>query len=279
MTRPLEGKVVALAEGRQAEDLARLLEAEGAVPLRCPMLSIRDAPDAAAVRAWLEELIAGRFDLVILMTGEAVRRLRGVAERAGQGGAFVAALGRVRTLTRGPKPGQALKDLGLAPTRVAPAPTTAGVIAALGAEALAGKTVGVTRSGEPNPELEGYLASAGATVRPVLPYVYAPAADEDEVAGLIGRLEAGEVAAIVFTSSPQVQRLFEVAERRGLEASLRQGLGRTRVAAVGPVVVRALAERGLSAPVSPGQGFHMKNLVHHLRRDFAERGEGGQARS
>src|SRR5207244_2379883 len=83
MTRPLDGKVVALAEGRQLEDLARLLQAEGAVPLRCPMLSILDAPEAEPVVAWLRELIAGRFDLVVLMTGEAVRRLAGFAERAG----------------------------------------------------------------------------------------------------------------------------------------------------------------------------------------------------
>src|SRR5437870_1000703 len=147
MAQPLEGRVVALAEGRQLEDLARLLEAEGAVPLRCPMLRILDAPDAAAVNAWIGELIAGRFDLVILMTGEAVRRLRGYAERAGQGEAFTAALSKVRTLARGPKPGQALKELGLAPTRVAPEPTTRGVIAALQSEAPRGQTIGVTLSG------------------------------------------------------------------------------------------------------------------------------------
>src|SRR5262249_40103068 len=95
MTRPLEGRVVALAEGRQLEELAALLAAEGAEPLRCPMLAILDAPDAAPVVAWLDELIAGRFALVVLMTGEAVRRLAGFAERAGKREAYVEALGRV----------------------------------------------------------------------------------------------------------------------------------------------------------------------------------------
>src|SRR5205823_4657761 len=75
MSRPLDGRTVALAEGRQLEELAGLLQQEGAAVLRCPMLSILDAPDAGAVDAWLDELIAGRFGLLVVMTGEAVRRL------------------------------------------------------------------------------------------------------------------------------------------------------------------------------------------------------------
>src|SRR5258708_4115748 len=117
MTRPLEGRTVALAEGRQLEELAALLQAEGAAVLRCPMIAIHDAPDEGPVAAWLEELIAGKFALVVLMTGEAVRRLLGFAERAGLRDAYVAALGRARTITRGPKPGKALKELGLSPSK------------------------------------------------------------------------------------------------------------------------------------------------------------------
>jgi uroporphyrinogen-III synthase len=269
MTRPLDGRTVALAEGRQLEDLAALLEAEGAVCLRCPLLAIHDAPDPAPVLAWIDDLAADRFGLVVLMTGEAVRRMLGFAERAGRRDAYVAALGRARTLTRGPKPGRALKEIGLAPWRVAPAPTTAGVIEALRAEALAGVTVGVTLYGGPLPELEGFLTSAGATARTVLPYVYAPAADEGRVADLIERLSRGVVSAVVFTSSPQVERLYDVAERRGLTAALGEGLAKTRVAAVGPVVADALRRRGAPVHVCPEQGFVMKNLVRQLVRDLS----------
>src|SRR5947209_11388961 len=104
------------------------------------MISILDAPDPAPVEAWVRELIAGRFALVVLMTGEALRRLLGFAERAGLRDEFVAALARVRTVTRGPKPGRALKEVGLAPGKVAQAPTTEGVIATLRGEPLAGRT-------------------------------------------------------------------------------------------------------------------------------------------
>ncbi len=54
MSRPLEGYRVALAEGRQLDELAALLLAEGAVPLRHPLVSILDTPDQKTVLAWLE---------------------------------------------------------------------------------------------------------------------------------------------------------------------------------------------------------------------------------
>jgi uroporphyrinogen-III synthase len=266
MTRPLEGRTIALAEGRQLEELAQMLEKEGAIPLRCPMVSILDAPDPEPVLEWLRELTAGRLDYVILMTGEALRRLLGFAERAGEREAVIAALGRARTVTRGPKPVRALKEIGLNPTRIAEAPTTEGVMATLRSEPLGGRTVGLTLYGVPNPELVRFLESAGATVRTVLPYVYAPAADAERVAQLIQELARGDIAAMVFTSSPQVDRLFEVAAERGLEAALKQGLERVRVAAVGPVVAENLRRKGARVDICPEQGFVMKNLVLHIIR-------------
>src|SRR5262245_45473973 len=191
MTRPLEGRSIALAEGRQLEDLARMLEGEGATELRCPMVSILDAPDPAPVVAWLHELCAGRFSHVVLLTGEGLRRLLGFAERAGIRDKVIAALARTRLVTRGPKPVQALKEIGLTPGLVAATPTTAGVIATLRAEPLQGKMVGVQLYSESNEPLAEFLQSAGATMRAVLPYVYAPAADAGRVADLIQRLARG----------------------------------------------------------------------------------------
>jgi uroporphyrinogen-III synthase len=266
MPCPLDGRIIALAETRQLEELAQLLESEGATTLRCPMVSILDAPDPAPVLAWLHDLCADRFRYVVLMTGEALRRLLPFAEGANQREACIAALARTSLITRGPKPGQVLKDIGLVPTRVAQAPTTEGVIATLRSEPLQGQTVGVTLYGEPNPTLEQFLVSAGAQVRTVMPYIYAPAADDDRVADLIARLDRGEVDVLLFTSSSQIDRLYEVAERRGLDNVLRSGLTRTRIAAVGPVVAENLRRRGATAAICPEQGFVMKNLVQHIKR-------------
>jgi uroporphyrinogen-III synthase len=268
MPGPLEGRTVALAEGRQLEELAQMLEKEGAIPLRCPMVSILDAPDPAPVLAWLRELIADRFGWVVLMTGEGLRRLLGFAERADLRDAAIAALARTRTMTRGPKPVRALKEVGLAPTKVAEAPTTDGVIATLKQEALQGTTVGVQLYDEANPALVQFLEGAGAMVQVVQPYVYAPAADADRVADLVGRMARGEVHVIVFTSSPQVDRLYEVVTERHLEPDWKQGLERTRVAAVGPVVAENLRHRGARVDICPEQGFVMKNWVQQIRRQL-----------
>jgi uroporphyrinogen-III synthase len=99
-----------------------------------------------------------------------------------------------------------------------------------------------------------------------LPYVYAPAADADRIADLIDRLAGGSVDAVVFTSSPQVTRLYEVAAERGQDSALAAGLKRTCVAAVGPVVAETLREHGAPVHVCPEQGFVMKNLVRQLTR-------------
>src|SRR5262249_32852091 len=104
MSLSLQNRTIALAEGRQLEELAQMLEKEGATVIRCPMLSIHDAPDEAPVLAWLRDLIADEFAVVVLLTGEGVRRLLGFALRAGMRSDVVAALARTKTITRGPKP-------------------------------------------------------------------------------------------------------------------------------------------------------------------------------
>jgi uroporphyrinogen-III synthase len=262
----LTNRTIALAEGRQLEELAQMLEKEGATPLRCPMLAILDAPDDAPLLRWLDQLEAGAFDWVILLTGEGLRRLLACADRHQRRDAVIAALGRTRTVIRGPKPGRALKEIGLTATVTAQAPTTDGVIASLGAINLEGVTVGVQLYNESNPPLEQYLQSVGARPVTVQPYIYAPAADSERVVELFNAMAAGTVTAIVFTSSPQVDRLFEVAEERQCVDLLTQGLAETLVASVGPVVNDNLQKRGITVGVSPAQGFQMKNLVQHLKR-------------
>jgi uroporphyrinogen-III synthase len=269
MPLPLENRTIALAEGRQLEELAQMLEKEGARTVRCPMFSILDTPDDAPVVAWLEQLCNGEFAWLILLTGEGLRRLLDCAARHGQHERTLTGLGRTRLVVRGPKPIKALKDVGLAPALVAQPATTDGVIAALRAENVKGLTVGVQLYSEHNPPLTEFLQQAGARAVTVQPYIYAAASDSERVADLIAQLAAGQLDAIVFTSSPQVDRLFEVAEERGLLEQLRQGLGRTQVASVGPVLSESLERHGVQVNVCPEQGFVMKNLVQLLKRSLA----------
>ena len=61
------------------------------------------------------------------MTGEGLRRLMKVARRTGVEQEFVAALGKARKFARGPKPGRALREIGLEPQVTTEKPTSEGV--------------------------------------------------------------------------------------------------------------------------------------------------------
>ena len=100
----LDNKVIALPETRELDLFARMFESRGAMTLRCPLIGMRDAPDAAPIEAWLRRFVADGMDNLILMTGDGVRRLLGFADRAGLRGDFIASLTRVRKIARGPKP-------------------------------------------------------------------------------------------------------------------------------------------------------------------------------
>jgi uroporphyrinogen-III synthase len=261
----LTGCRIVVPESRELDIFAAMLEARGATTLRCPMVAILDLEDRAPALAWLRRLAAGGFDDLVLLTGEGLRRLMAIARDAGIDAAVVAALGRLRTIVRGPKPVRALREIGLAPGMIAGEPTTEGVIATLACEDLGGRRVGVQLYPDnPNDLLLDFLRRAGAAPDPVLPYRYASDAETARVRQVIEEMAAGHVDLVAFTSSPQLRRLREVARDHGLEGALRQGLARTRIAAVGPVVAAAVEALGASVAIMPDGNFHMKPLVNAI---------------
>jgi uroporphyrinogen-III synthase len=265
MAKDLEGCRIVVPESRELDLFATMLEAQGATTLRCPMVAILDLEDPAAALDWLRRLAAGGFDDLVLLTGEGLRRLLGIARRAGIDASVIAALGRLRTVVRGPKPVRALREIGLAPGLAAQAPTTEGVIATLTGEKLAGRRVGVQLyPGNPNNLLLDFLRGTGAIPDPVLPYRYASDAETGKVREIIAAMAAGSVDLIAFTSSPQLRRLADVARESHLEDALKQGLARTKIAAVGPVVAEAITALGGTVAIMPEGNFHMKPLVNAI---------------
>jgi uroporphyrinogen-III synthase len=263
--RVLTGKIVAVPEARQLDVLAGLLERRGASVLRCPLIGIEDSSDEGAVVAWIERLIEQPTDLVVFYTGEGVERLSRFARRAGLEAAFVAALARTPKLTRGPKPKRALRALELVPEHSATEPTTAGMIAAAESIVTPLRRVALQLySEEQDRQLVRHFEHRGAAVDCVAPYVYASGADDERVEALISALAAGRVDAIAFTSKAQLQRLLGLARKRGLEAELRSGLERTKVAAIGPVVAEELRSASIRVDATPTESYSMKPLVTRL---------------
>jgi len=262
--RPLEGRRIAVLEHRELDRLGGMLEAQGALTLRCPLVAIADAPDATPVLAWLRRFLDAPPDDLVLMTGEGLRRLRGFADRAGLEPAFRGALGEVRTITRGPKPARALREIGLTPGLRAERPTSEGIVAALAQGELRGRRVAVQLYPDAPPLLVDFLADAGALPDPVWPYVYLPAAGGEAIAELIGEIAAGRIDALAFTSAAQIPQLFALARDAAAEARLRDALRRTKIAAVGPVVAAELERQGVSVAIVPRDSFFMKPLVTEI---------------
>lgn len=264
----LKGRVIAVPESRELDVFAGLLTRRGASVLRCPLVSILDAPDPKPVIDWVKRFCEGECDDLILMTGEGLRRLLScISEHAPTlRPLFVDELARVRKFVRGPKPAKALRELGLnAEVLVSPA-TTPGVIDALcTAGDLNGRVVGVQHYGsEPNLLLMDFLREAGAKAHAVHPYVYADASADREVLNLIDRLASGQLSAIAFTSQSQVDRLFKIADQAQLEPLLLEGLRQTLVAAVGPVTAASLEQHGVTVDAVPHGTYFMKPLTQLL---------------
>jgi uroporphyrinogen-III synthase len=261
--QPLAGRTIAVPETREIDIFAAMLERRGARVVRCPMVAIRDAPEPAPVLKWVRELIQGSFDDLILLTGEGLRRILSCIDQNEPGlrAPFIEALGRLRKITRGPKPARVLRDLGMRPEIAAERPTTDGVIESLKQHDLNGRRFGVQLYGtEPNRPLVEFLESAGARVSTVAPYVYADAADDAAVLDLLKKIQAQEIDAIAFTSTPQVERLFAVAPAN----TITETLAKTVVAAVGPVVAETLARHGIQARLMPEESFFLKPLTSVL---------------
>lgn len=110
--------------------------------------------------------------------------------------------------------------------------------------------------------LIGAITAHGAEVDTVLPYVYDAQAADANIVTAIDEMAQGRVDAIALTNLGQVRRLVEVARARGCEARLRDGLARTPIASVGPVVSDELKSHGLRTDISPANdAYFMKPLI------------------
>jgi uroporphyrinogen-III synthase len=263
MAERLSGYRILILEAREEAQFSRLLTEQGADVMQCPMFTIHDAPDSSPIEAWIARFIDKPCDDLVLTTGEGLRRLMKVVRRIGLEPAFIESLGRTRKFARGPKPGRALREIGLEPQMTTEKPTSEGIAAMLARLDLKGHRVGLQLyPDKDHSALIGAIKAQGAEVDIVVPYVYDAQAADANIVTAIDEMAQGRLDAIALTSSGQVRRLFEVAEAKGCEARLREGLARTPIASVGPVVSDELASHGLIADISPANdAFFMKPLI------------------
>jgi uroporphyrinogen-III synthase len=272
MADRLNGYRILILETREEAQFSRLLAEQGADVLQCPMFTIHDAPDPAPIEAWIRRFIDKPCDDLVLMTGEGLRRMMKVARRIDVEQAFVAALGKARKFARGPKPGRALREIGLEPQATTEKPTSEGIAEMLSRVDLKGHRVGLQLYPDKDHSvLIGAIEAQGAEVEPVLPYVYDAQAADANIVTAIEEMALARVDAVALTSSGQVRRLVEVARAHGCEARLREALARTPIASVGPVVSGELESHGLHPDITPANGaFFMKPLISAMAASLSK---------
>lgn len=262
------GRSVVTFESRKATEMASLIVRNGGVPVSAP--TIREVPvtENASARAFAKRLGNGGFDVVVLMTGTGTRALvEEVSPELDRSG-FVVALARVSLLVaRGPKPAQALRQLGIVDFALAPEPNTwREVMETIRARtALEGTRVAVQEHGAPSTELYAALEQAGAEVTPVSVYRWALPEDTSALRRALQSIAEGRAEIVLFTSRAQVEHAFTIAAEEKLEGAIKEHLRRGVIASIGPVCTEALRAEGLTPDVEPS---HPK--MGHLVRAAAE---------
>ncbi|MDB5619317.1 uroporphyrinogen-III synthase [Tardiphaga sp.] len=272
MADRLNGYRILILETREEAQFSRLLTEQGADVLQCPMFTIHDAPDPAPVEAWIRRYIDRPFDDLMLMTGEGLRRIMKVVRRLGVEADFVAAVGKSRKFTRGPKPGRALREIGCEADMTTETPTSEGVASMLAGIDLQGHRLGLQLYPEKDHSvLIAAITACGAEVDTVLPYIYDAQAAEANILSAIDEMAAGRVDAIALTSSGQVRRLLEAASAHGRDQQLRDALAKTPIASVGPVVSDELKTYGLRTDIYPAHDtFFMKPLISAMSQSLGK---------
>jgi uroporphyrinogen-III synthase len=264
MSRPdFQGLRVLVLESRRSRELAALVSTYGGRPFVAPALREIPLESNSEAMAFADGLIAGTFDLVVLLTGVGTRALLAVVDHGGRRNEFVAALARTKVAVRGPKPLAVLRELQIQPWVAAPEPNTwrellAALDATTGEGRLHGIHVAVQEYGAANPDLLQGLEARGARVTRVPVYRWALPEDIEPLRRAVDALARDELDVAIFTTATQVVHLLRVASTMNLEDAAREGLSKLVVASIGPTTSQELREQGVTIDVEashPKMGF------------------------
>lgn len=264
-------RVVSL-ESRRGSEMASLVTRHGGVVIEAP--SMREVPltDQAEALQVGADLIAGACDVLVLLTGVGTRMMVDVLTTQHPREVVMEALRATTLVCRGPKPVAVLKEWGIKPALIAPAPNTfRELLDVIDRELpLTGKRVLVQEYGARNDDLLDALGDRGAIVKTLTVYAWAMPEDVRPLQLAVQAIVAAKVDAVLLTSQQQAQHLFAVARELGVEVEVRAALKTSViVASIGPVTSEALSASGVHVDVEPAHP-KMGHLVLALAREGTE---------
>jgi uroporphyrinogen-III synthase len=239
-------KQVAILESRMGAQLAALVAGRGGVPFHAPALAELPDLDHQAIGALVQSLEQRPAKLAIFQTGVGTKALFNATDSLSLTDKFLLQLKEMLVAARGPKPTGALRQRGVHIDYSAADPfTTHEMLDELSGLRMQGERVIVQRYGSLNRELDAALAARGAEVIEIPTYRWSLPPDTAPLEALVGKLERGEMHAVVFTNAEQARNLFLISSKLSKSDALRQGLNSTLVASIGPVASAALREAGV----------------------------------
>jgi len=246
---------------------------------------MREVPiesNAEAVK-FIDDLIAGEFDVVVLLTGVGARVLLDIVQRVqGTRKRLVDALTEAVVVCRGPKPLAVMREVGVPVFLTAPEPNTwrelLGALDARKSElSLEGLNVAVQEYGASNPEFLRGLEGRGARVTPVPVYQWALPEDVEPLRTAARAVASGELDVVLFTTATQAVHLMKIADELQLGDRVLAGLQRMVVASIGPTTSEELRSRGIPIDLEashPKMGFLVREAAEQSAEILARKRSG-----
>ena len=253
VTVGFNGLTVAAFESRMAAEMARLIERYGGQPHVAPALREIPLSDNTAVLEFGKRLLAGHFEMVILLTGVGTKTMIEILQTAHPLDSVKAALARTTVLARGPKPVAALKELGLTPSITVPEPNTWRDILQVLDErgSLIEVRIAVQEYGVSNPDLLAALRQRGAQVTQVPIYKWALPENIAPLHAVLVAIIAGQIDVLLITNAAQIDHVMQLLEQKGTTAQFKGACKKMVVASIGPTASERLRHYDLPIDFEP----------------------------
>jgi uroporphyrinogen-III synthase len=291
MPDALAGFTVAVTADRRRDELATLLEGNGARVVLAPALRVVPLVDDVRLREVTRSLLERPPDAVVADTAIGMQGWLEAADAWGLGGALRACLAAAHVVARWPRTSRDMRTTGpphaWSPTGssvevlehlVSRMPTAQGgrgrprepvtTVASLDRPPLGGWRIAVQLHGEPHEELCGSLVAAGAEVIEIQVSHWAPPIDPTPLHRLVDLITNRLVDGVTFTSAPAVASVLRAA---GPQTDAVLDAMRTHVltGCVGPLAAEPL--RRLGVPVLSPARARVTALVRAMVAELPRR--------
>ena len=267
------GLRVLTLESRRAKEIEKLIRTYGGDPMVVPAMREVGLESNQLVLDFAKDLIAGKFDLVVFMTGVGVRAMVEIVKAKGDVEPFLEALRKVNIAARGAKPSTSLREFKIPVEVTSDEPSTwHELLEAIDAEfgaSLPTMHVAVQEYGASNPELLSELSSRAMTLTKVPVYQWALPLDLQPLRDAISAVIDGHIDVVLFMTAVQVIHMFQVAEQMKLAPQLLRALQATVVLSIGPTTSEELAHYSIVPdfePSRPKMGFMVNEAAQYAHQ-------------